>query len=67
MKEKFDRLKEISAECDAIFWTICYLRKRQTALGAEYDAIQKELGEHIEGKLPMIFEEMKKWEKENEQ
>ena len=67
MKEKFDRLREILRECDAIFWTICYLRKRQTALGAEYDAIQKELGEHIEGKLPNILEEMKKWEKENEQ
>lgn len=67
MKEKIDRLREISDECNAIFFTMCYLRKRQTALGAEYDAIQKELGEHIEGKLPMILEEMKKWKKENEQ
>ena len=67
MKEKFDRLREISEECNAIFWTICYLRKRQTALGAEYNAIKKELGENIDGKLPMILEEMRKWEKENEQ
>jgi hypothetical protein len=67
MKEKIDRLREISEECDAIFLTICYLRKRQKALGSEYDAIQKELGENLEEKLPMILEEMEKWKKEKEQ
>jgi hypothetical protein len=67
MKEKIDRLREIADECNAIFFTICYLRKRQTALGAEYDAIQKELGENLEEKLPMILEETEKWKKENEQ
>lgn len=66
MKEKLDRLREISAECNSLFFTICYLRKRRKELAEEYEAIKKELGETIEGKLPSLLEELKKMEKENE-